>query len=203
MKVILTENVASLGNVGEIVNVSPGHARNFLIPRNWAVLADETNKKELEDQKRRLAKKMEETKNAAVELKSKINGLELEFFRRVAGNGKLFGAVSNNDVSKALEEKGFEVEKRLISFPVPAKSTGTFDVVVDLFQDVKAEMKVRVEMDLKQAEDIRRKQELAAKKKSEKAEAADAGEEATEASAETPKTEEQKLDEETNRILRD
>lgn len=207
MKVILTENVSNLGNVGEIVNVSQGFARNYLIPKNVAVLADEKNKRVLEDEKKRLSKKVEETKKQAMEMKGKVDGLELEFFRRVAGNGKLFGAVSASDISKALEEKGITVEKRLIQLDQPAKTTGTFNVTVNFFDDVQGQLKIRVEMEPKQVEEIKRKQEAAEKKKKERAEAKASGEEQGEDESENKapeeKTEQQILDEQTNKIFRD
>lgn len=207
MKVILTENVNSLGNVGEMVNVSPGFARNYLIPRQFAVVADERNKRALEDDKKRLSKKMDETKKEALALKGKLEGLTLEFQRRVAGNGKLFGAVSSFDVSKVLEEKGIQVEKRLLTFPIAAKSVGTFEVKANLFQDVQATFKVKIEMDQNQAEEIRKKQELAEKRKKAKADKAEGEEDGVEASADKSKveveqTEEERLREETNKILR-
>ena len=207
MKVILRENVSSLGNVGDVVNVSPGHARNFLVPNSLAVIADETNKKLLAHEQRRLAKKVEETRKMAEQTKSKLDGIELNFSKRVAGNGSLYGAVNSSDISKALEEKGLQVEKRLISLPQPVKTTGEFDVIANLFSGVESTFKVKVEMDATQAEEIKRKQEHAAKKKKEQAEAKEAGAEAGEEAEEkveltAEQTEQQRLDEETNKILR-
>lgn len=208
MKVILRENVSSLGNVGDIVNVSPGHARNYLVPNHLAVIADEANQKVLAHEQKRLAKKVEAAKKEAEQTKSKLDGIELSFTKRVAGNGTLFGAVSTSDISKALEEKGLQVEKRLIALPRPVKTTGEFEAIAHLFNGVESQFKIKVEMDAKQAEEIQRKQEHAAKKKKEQAEAKEAGAENTDAdqSEAAPltaeQTEQQRLDEETNKILR-
>lgn len=169
MKVILRERVPSLGNVGEIVNVSPGYARNSLFPKNLAVLADEGNQKFLENQKKALAKKVAEERSAAEELKGKIEGVTIELLKRVAGNGKLFGTVNAAELSKELEKKGAQVEKRLIQILDPIKNLGNFEVKVKLFQDVEATFSVKVEMDLNQQKELQEKQKLAAEKKARKA----------------------------------
>lgn len=181
MRVILTEKVPSLGNVGEVVNVSSGHARNFLIPQNLAVFADKKNTKVVEDQKRRLQKKIEGEKGQAVETKSKLDGLTLEFTKKVGGTGRIFGSVSANDISKALAEKGLEVEKRLFVITNPIKTLGDFKVTAKLFADVTAEFTVKVTMDQNQVEEIKKKQALAEKRAAaKKAKADEAPEEGTE-----------------------
>lgn len=168
MKVILTERVRSLGSVGEIVNVSAGHARNYLIPNNLAVLADEGNKKLLNDQQRRLAKKVAEQKAEAESLKKKIDGLVIELVKKVGGNGTLFGTVTNTELSKELAAKDIDVERRLIVIENPIKTLGTFDIEAKLFTDVVAKFQVKVVIDPKQAEEMKKKQEAAAAKKAKK-----------------------------------
>lgn len=205
MKVILTERVKTLGNVGEIVNVSQGYARNYLLPNSFAVLADDSNTKQLNHQQKVLAKKMEEQKATAVAGAKKVEGMTLEFVRRVAGSGKLFGTVSNLEISKELEAQGIEVEKRMIVVPNPIKAIGTFDATAKLFEGVEASFKVNVTLDPAQAEEMKKKQEDADKKKAAAAEAAalakeNGEEEATEEVKEL--TEEEKLKEEANKILR-
>lgn len=200
MKVILTEKVPALGSVGELVNVSPGYGRNFLIPRGKAVIADEGNKKQAEHHKRALAKKVQEEKDAAAALKKNVDGVVLTMVKKVGGNGNLFGTVTATEVSKALGELGHDVEKRVITFVTPIKTLGEFDVRAKLFSDVVAEFKVKVEIDPKQAEELKKKQEAAeraaAKRKEAKAAAEAAGEteegseETSEESADEEKTEE-------------
>jgi len=184
MKVILTEKVPALGSVGELVNVSPGYGRNYLIPNRKAVIADEGNKKQAEHHKRALAKKVEEEKGAALELKKAVDGVVLTMVKKVGGNGNLFGTVTSSEVSKALNELGHDVEKRVISFATPIKTLGEFDVHAKLFSEVTADFKVKVEIDPKQAEELKKKQEAAeraaAKKKEAAAKAAEAGEDAPE-----------------------
>ena len=176
MKVILTENVKALGSVGDLVSVSQGFGRNFLIPQRKAVMADENNKKVFEDQQRRLKGKIEETLNKAKELATQISGVELEYTKRVASNGKLFGAVSAADIAKSLDEKGHNVEKRQIFIKDAIKAIGTFDVTAKIFKDVSADFKVKVIMDPSQIEEMKKKQEAAAKRAKAKKEAAERGE---------------------------
>ena len=186
MKVILTDNVKSLGSVGEIVNVSQGFGRNYLIPNRLAVLADESNKKQMEDHQKRLAKKVAEQKAAAEEVAKKLNGLTVELIKKVGGNGRLFGTVTNSELAKKLSEQGIEVERRLITVDTPIKTLGTFDITAKLFKDVEATFKVKVEIDPKQAEELKKKQEAAAKKAAKK----EAKKEDAEGSEETEATEE-------------
>ncbi|MFT6069848.1 MAG: large subunit ribosomal protein L9 [Bacteriovoracaceae bacterium] len=201
MKVILTEKVPALGSVGEIVNVSPGFGRNFLIPNRKAVIADAGSKKQAEHQKKALAKKVAEEKEAALALKKSVDGLVLTMIKKVGGNGNLFGTVTSTEVSKALLELGHDIEKRVISFVTPIKTLGEFDVTAKIFSEVVAEFKVKVEIDPKQAEELKAKQEAAEraaiKRKEAKAAALEAGEtgeeatdgEATEAATDGEETE--------------
>ena len=165
MKVILIENVRLVGNIGEIVNVSPGHARNFLFPRGLAIFADESNKKTLANQKRALSRKIDEEKAKALEAKKKIDGLKIELVKKVGGNGKLFGMVTSAELSKELREREINVEKRLISMEIPIKSTGTFNVKVKIFQDIVGAFQVKVKMNDKQLEELKRKSRTVSKKK--------------------------------------
>lgn len=170
MKVILTENVKSLGNVGDIVNVSAGHARNFLVPRNLAKLADESNKKQIEDYNKMLARKVAEEKKAAEELAKKIAGLKLNFVKKVGGNGKLFGTLTTQEISNELAKQDIIVEKRLLHVTTPIKTIGTFEVEAKLFKGVETTFNVIVEMTPEQAEEMKKKQEAALKKAQEKKE---------------------------------
>lgn len=173
MKVILRESVKTLGSVGEIVNVSPGYARNYLIPQNKAMLADEGNTKRMADFEKMLAKKVEEQKNLAVETQKKLNGFTLELIKKVGGSGTLFGTVTANELSRELEKNGIEVEKRQIFINVPIKTVGTYEIQAKLFKDVEATFNVKVDMSEKQREEMLAKQKEAAKKKAAKAKAAE------------------------------
>jgi large subunit ribosomal protein L9 len=174
MKVILTKRVPALGNIGELVNVSQGHARNFLIPGGFAVWADASSLKQVENQQKQLAKKMAEEKNAAVEVKKKIENTKLELVRRVGANGKLFGAITNTELSKELATRGLDVERRLISVVPPIKALGSHDIKVKLFSGVEAILKVKIVIDPVQAEELKAREAAAKKAKQRKAEAGEA-----------------------------
>ncbi len=202
MKVILTEKVASLGNVGEVVNVSAGYARNFLIPGNKAVLADQSNKAQMEHYQKMLGKAVAAEKAAAEAVKKQLGGLKLDLIKKVGGNGKLFGAVTTSELSAILAEKGIEVEKRVITLETPIKALGTFTAKAKLFSGVECEFTVKVEIDPAQAEELKQKAEAAAAKKAAKAEAGEDAEQTAEGEENQPLTEEQKLAKEADELLR-
>ncbi len=201
MKVILTEKVAALGNLGEIVNVSPGYGRNYLIPNKLAVLASEASKKELENQKRALQKRINEEKAAAESIKKKIDGLKLEFVRRIGGNGKLFGSITNAELSKELSERQIEVERRQIVIANPIKALGEFTVKVKLFAGVEASFNVAVKMDPAQIAEEKEKQATAAQRKAQRA--AEAKLQEAQADIEAEKAEEIDADERTAREIKE
>jgi large subunit ribosomal protein L9 len=200
MKVILTEKVRTLGNIGEIVKVSDGYARNCLIPKQLAVLADDSHRKQLENSQRRLQKKIEEERNQAVEIKNKIDPLTIELVKKVGSNGRLFGTVTNTELSKELAAREIEIERRLILIESPIKTLGEFEIKVKLFSEVEALFKVKVVMDPKQIEELKARQkaaELRAKQKAEKGEdeeesdSEQEGEESAEGESEEAKSEEE------------
>jgi large subunit ribosomal protein L9 len=203
MKVILTERVPTLGNIGEIVNVSAGHARNYLLPNGFAMIADDSNKRLLIAQQKSLATKMKAQKDAANEVKKKIEGLTLELIKKVGASGKLFGTVTNAELSKELLAKGFDVERRQIQLETPIKGLGIFNAKAKLFNDVEATFKIKVAIDPKQAEELKKAQEEAVKN----AEAKKIAQEAAKAAglSEVPvaeMTEEQRLKAEVDKLLR-
>ena len=205
MKVILTEKVPTLGNVGEIVNVSPGYARNYLIPNRFAVLADSGNKAQLDHYNKMLAKKVAEEKGAAEAVAKKLSGLSLELIKKVGANGKLFGTVTTGDLVKELEGKEISLERRTLIIEKPIKALGTYNVKAKLFSGVEAEFSVKVDIDPKQAEELKKKAEAAAeakKKAKEEAEAKAAAGETEEATPEAELTDEQRLAKEADALLR-
>lgn len=203
MKVILTEKVPTLGNVGEVVNVSPGYARNFLIPGRKAVVADEGNTAQMNHYNKMLGKKVEAQKNDAMDVKKKLDGFNLDFVKKVGSNGRLFGTITTVELSKELETQGITVERRVLSVDRPIKTVGAYTVTAKLFEGVQAEFNVKVEMDPKQAEELKKKEEAAAKKRKEKAEAAPAeGEAEAKEEENRPLTDEEKLAKEADALLR-
>ena len=144
MEVILQEDVAHLGHIGEIVKVRDGYARNYLFPRGLAVLADKRNLRELEHQKRVVEEKRQRVAATAQEVAKKMAAVDLQFAARAGDGGKLFGSITNQDIEKQLRDKGFDVERRRIKLDEPIKSVGAHKVVVTLAAGVPCEITVEV-----------------------------------------------------------
>ena len=199
MKVVLLEKVKSVGNVGDIVKVTAGHARNFLIPNGLAVFADEGSEKSMSQQQKMLQKKISEEKAVAVAMKGKLDGVVLEFVKKVGMNGKLFGSITSTELSAELNGRDIEVERRQLIIENPIKGIGTFNVKAHLFEGVDANFQVKVVMDPAQAEEMKAKQ-AAAQKRAEKKKLEDA--ENTEKTEELAQTEEGAMNDEVNKVLR-
>jgi len=165
MKVILTQKVKNLGGAGEIVNVSTGYARNFLIPNGLVLLADSGNTKKMEDYKKRLAKKVGEEKTLAEEIKGRLQGQTVGFIKKAGATGRLFGTLTTNEIATELTKQGFEVERKQIVIENPIKQLGEYSIKAKLFTDVEAQFNVKVEMSEKQKEELKKQIELSAKRK--------------------------------------
>ena len=145
MQIILLEKVANLGTLGDIVKVKAGYARNFLIPSGKAKRATEANKAEFEQRRAELEKAANEILSTTQERASKLEGLMVQVTQKAGVDGRLFGSVTNYDISEALKAQGFEVAKGSVRLPNgPLKQVGDYDIVLDLHTDVKANIKVSV-----------------------------------------------------------
>jgi len=145
MQIILLEKVANLGTLGDIVKVKAGYARNFLIPTGKAKRATEANKAEFEQRRAELEKAANEILSTTQERASKLEGLMVQVTQKAGVDGRLFGSVTNYDISEALKAQGFEVAKGSVRLPNgPLKQVGDYDIVRDLHTDVKANIKVSV-----------------------------------------------------------
>jgi len=145
MKVILTENVDGLGNIGELVKVKPGFARNYLLPRQFAVEANPRNVKEFEHQKRQAQRKLEKRTQEAELIKKKIESISCVVSHRASEDGKLFGSVTNMELAEKMAAAGVEIDRKKIVLAEPIKSLGEHDVPVKLDAGVVATLKVVVE----------------------------------------------------------
>jgi large subunit ribosomal protein L9 len=145
MKVILKEDVKALGKMGDIVNVTPGYARNFLFPKGFAADADAKNIKALEHEKRVIAERAKKLKDQAQGLAGQLGALTISMRAKAGEEGKLFGSITNKDIAEALEAKGFEVDRKKIVLEEPIKRTGSHQVTVKLGHDVTASLTVEVE----------------------------------------------------------
>ena len=144
MEVILRMAIDNLGHPGDVVKVSPGYARNYLLPRGFAYEATEGNKKKISQEKSRLEAAENERRDAAQQLASKLEEVSLTFSARVGEEGKLFGSVTAADIAQQLETQGYHIEKRQIDLHDPIKTLGVFRVPVRLHADVKPEIRVWV-----------------------------------------------------------
>ena len=145
MQVILMEKVANLGNLGEVVKVKDGYARNFLIPTGKAKRATDSNLKVFEAKRAELEKAQAEQLSQAQERGVKLEGLMVQIAQKAGVDGRLFGSVTNYDIVDALKKQGFEVERAQVRMPGgPIKQVGDTQIVVALHADVLATITVSV-----------------------------------------------------------
>jgi large subunit ribosomal protein L9 len=144
MKVILQDDVYNLGSTGDVVDVADGYGRNYLLPRQLAVLADERNTRRLGHQKRMAAARQARLLTEAKDLAARIGGAAVSIKRQAAAEDKIFGSVTNADIAEALAAQGVEVDRRQIALGEPIRSIGMFQVPVKVHKDVDASVKVYV-----------------------------------------------------------
>ncbi len=145
MKVILLEDVKSLGKKGDIVNASDGYARNMLLPRKMAIPATEGNMKDLEAKKRGEAKHAAEALQAAKDLKAELEQKSVDVFIKVGSAGRTFGSVSAKEIAEAAKAQiGIEIDKKKLLLDAPIKELGTTTVDLRLHPQVIAALKVNV-----------------------------------------------------------
>jgi len=144
MKVILKENIETLGHIGDVVKVAPGYARNYLIPKGLAVLATEGNAKELEHVKRQMAYKKAKATEGAKNIAAKLEALNIELAHQAGAEGKLFGSVTNMEIAAFIKESGLDIDRKKIALAEPIKQVGEYSVAVKLHPEVTATLKVVV-----------------------------------------------------------
>jgi large subunit ribosomal protein L9 len=145
MEVILLEKVVNLGQLGDVVRVKNGYARNFLIPQGKARRATEQNVREFEARRAELEKAQSELLAQAQERAAKLNGLMLQITQKAGVDGKLFGSVTNIDIAEALKSQGMEVERSAIRMPHgPLKQIGDHQVSIVLNPDAIANITISV-----------------------------------------------------------
>ena len=144
MMVLLQSNVANLGHIGDLVNVKPGFARNFLIPRGMAVLADVRNRKQLDHQKRIADIRKAHALADARELGVKISALSITIQKPVGEEDKIFGAVTTQDLAEAFGKEGVVLDRRAITIKDDIKKVGVYQGSVKLHPEVAADFKIWV-----------------------------------------------------------
>ena len=144
MEVILTQDIQGLGYKNDTVEVKPGYGRNYLIPQGYAVIASKSNKKKFAENIKQAAHKAEKLRLDAEDLAAKIGEMVIEIGTKAGESGKIFGAVTTLQLSEQLKEKGFDIDRRKISFNQKIKELGEYTAELDLHRDVKHEIAVKV-----------------------------------------------------------
>lgn len=144
MKVILQENIDTLGQIGDIVKVAPGYARNYLLPKGFAIEATEKNAKALEHAKRQLTYKKNKALEAAKQLAAKLEAVNVALAHQAGEEGKLFGSVTTMEIAAFLKEQGLEIDRKKMVLAEPIKQLGDYTVPVKIHPEVTANLKVQV-----------------------------------------------------------
>ncbi len=144
MEVILNESIESLGKAGDIVKVSDGYARNYLIPKGIAIVANKKNLVQIEKQRAAILERAAKMRQEYEALAEQLAKLDLEISVKVGEEEKLYGSVTSMDIAKAIEDKGYQVDRKKILLPEPIKALGEYEVPIKLSPDVTATVNVKV-----------------------------------------------------------
>lgn len=144
IEVILKAEIEGLGHKYDVVRVRPGYAWNYLVPQGLAEIATEGAKRHLQAHLRQIAHKLQQEKAAASQLAEQLSQLHLELRMLASKEGKLFGAVTPQQIVSALAEKGYTLERKQVLFPVPVRTLGTYEVQVRLHRDITATFSLTV-----------------------------------------------------------
>ncbi len=144
MKVILTDTIASLGTVGDEVNVAKGYARNYLVPQKKAIVATPKNRKLFERQAVQIEKQLARSHTEAEALSEKMRGAVCTIAGKVSEEDRLYGSVSARDIAEQLKVQGFDVDKRMVMLSEPIKTLGSYIVPIRLHADITSEITVKV-----------------------------------------------------------
>ena len=144
MKIILKENMDTLGLEGDVVDVAKGYARNYLIPKGIALEANPKNIKLFETQKKKIEVKRLKAKEEAEQLKERLAGVTITIAQKAGEEEKLYGSVTSMDIAAQLEQQGIVIDRKKISLDKPIKTLGEFDVRIRLYPKVTGSIKVVV-----------------------------------------------------------
>lgn len=147
MQIILVDDVYNLGTIGDLVNVRPGYARNYLLPNGKAILASATSKRRLEHDKRTAGFRLQKVRAEAESAAGKLKGVSVTIARKVGEQDKLFGSVTTMDIEKALAAQGITIDRKKMHLAEPIKSVGEHAVTIKLGGDVNSTIKVAVVAD--------------------------------------------------------
>ena len=152
MQIILLERVEKLGQMGDVVTVKPGYARNFLLPRGKALRANKANMARFEEDKAELVARNDAAKGEALALAKNIEGVAVSIVRAASEMGQLFGSVNARDIAVALNEAGHDVDRRQIVMDKAIKTLGLIDMRVNLHAEVSANITLNIARSLEEAE---------------------------------------------------
>jgi large subunit ribosomal protein L9 len=144
MEVILKEDIKNLGYKNDLVEVKPGYGRNYLIPQGMAILATDSTKRNLEENLKQASHKAAKIKEEAEGMAKLLEGKEVVLKTKAGESGKIFGAITPLQVSDALAELGFNVDRKKITFKTAPKELGEYEAELDLHKEVKQDIKVSV-----------------------------------------------------------
>ena len=144
VELILTEDISTLGNAGEVVRVRPGYARNYLLPQGKAMLATKGRVRELEHKRRVIEEKIRKEVGGHELVAKRLEQTELEFQVLAGEEGKLFGSITNADIAGRLGEQGIKLDRRKIELSEPIKQLGEYKVTLKLHREVSTQIRVKV-----------------------------------------------------------
>jgi large subunit ribosomal protein L9 len=144
VKIILIEEIPSLGTLGSVVEVAAGYGRNYLIPQGKALEATKGNIARFEQQRSRLMQQYAKEKDIAQALADRLGAITLTISQRVGESNRLYGSVTNVHIAEALANRGLEIDRKKIDMPEPIKTLGNHEAVIKLHSDVKAVIKIEV-----------------------------------------------------------
>ncbi|MGI9461681.1 MAG: 50S ribosomal protein L9 [Alphaproteobacteria bacterium] len=151
VEVILLERMKNLGDLGDVVRVAPGYARNFLLPNGKALRANAENKKKFESERKKFESAHEAKKLSAEKTAKKVDGTKIKLVRAASETGQLYGSVNARDIAEALDKKGHKVERSYILIGKPIKDIGNYQIAMRFHADISADIMVEV---VKNAEDV-------------------------------------------------
>lgn len=144
MKVILQKDIPNLGDAGDVKEVADGYARNYLLPKNLVLLANDSSKRAMDHQKKMIKIKKDKRRKDSEKIAESMGAVEIAIKAQVGEEGKLFGSVTSMDIARELQSKGFVIDKRKIVLENPIKQTGEFEIAVKLDEGLTAKVKVVV-----------------------------------------------------------
>ncbi len=145
MEVILLEDHPHLGQRGDVVNVTKGYARNYLFPKKLAILSSPSGRATFEAEEQFHKREVKKERQAAESLKEELDGIQISIGAKAGNEGKLYGSITNKDISEVLKKKGYVIDRRNMKLTKPIKDIGIYDIEISLFQDVKAYISLLVE----------------------------------------------------------